>query len=131
LLGQNLTDFVNNGTVPLARVNDAAVRLMTPYFALGQDKIDFPALPNNISVGGEADKAHIRLAGAASAVLLKNKDGALPLNKPKHLALFGFDAAAGPGGPNLPGLGLQVNAEPPVFIPLGPTGGERQLSSAC
>ena len=42
----------------------------------------------------------IRTIGAASTVLLKNTNGALPLKAPKSLAIIGNDAADNPNGPN-------------------------------
>jgi beta-glucosidase len=44
--------------------------------------------------------AIIRDIGSASTVLLKNTNSALPLNKPKSLALIGSAATANPSGPN-------------------------------
>lgn len=134
-LGSNLTAFINNGSLPLARVNDAATRMMLPYFALGQDKASFPALPNNITVQTQEAAGHIRAAGAASAVLLKN-EGVLPLKKNANLALFGFDARNNPN-PNQAGNGFEVRhshnrlfrcsfdafccmqVAPGVFVPIG------------
>jgi beta-glucosidase-like glycosyl hydrolase len=42
----------------------------------------------------------VREMGAASTVLLKNKNNALPLNKPRSLVLIGSDAGPGKVGPN-------------------------------
>jgi hypothetical protein len=42
----------------------------------------------------------IREIGAKSTVLLKNTNNALPLNKPKFLAVIGEDAGTAPMGPN-------------------------------
>lgn len=42
----------------------------------------------------------IREIGGASTVLLKNTNNALPLNKPKSVAVIGEDAHDNPGGPN-------------------------------
>lgn len=36
--GQNLTMLVNNGTVPVERVDDMCRRIMTPYFYLQQQQ---------------------------------------------------------------------------------------------
>ncbi|KAG9517670.1 glycoside hydrolase family 3 protein, partial [Aureobasidium melanogenum] len=111
--GQNLTNAVNNGTVPESRIDDAAHRIMTPYFFLGQDQ-DYPRIdPSsgdinilgikpyldtfeygeaNVDVrGNHADL--IRKLGSAGTILLKNTNNALPLNKPKNIAVFGNDAA--------------------------------------
>jgi beta-glucosidase len=41
--GGNLTLAVKNGTLDVARVDDMVVRIMTPYFWLGQDQ-DFPTI---------------------------------------------------------------------------------------
>jgi len=111
--GQNLTNAVNNGTVPESRIDDAAHRIMTPYFFLGQDQ-DYPLIdptsgPINIlgiqpyldtfqygeaNVDVRSNHADlIRKLGSAGTVLLKNSNNALPLNKPKNIAVFGNDAA--------------------------------------
>jgi beta-glucosidase len=111
--GQNLTKAVDNGTVLQSRIDDAAYRIMTPYFFLGQDQ-DYPLIdPTSGDVSllsvkpyletyryGEANadvrSNHaelIRKLGAAGTILLKNTDSALPLNKPKSIAIFGNDAA--------------------------------------
>lgn len=88
--GSNLAHFINNGSLPLTRVNNVATRIMLPYFALGQDKATFPALLNNINVTIEKAAGDIRTAGAASAVLLTNK-GILLLTAKTDLTLFDLD----------------------------------------
>lgn len=45
--GKNLQFVVNNGSVPLTRVQDMAIRIMTPYYFLGQDDPSYPALNFN------------------------------------------------------------------------------------
>lgn len=106
--GSNLTTFIENGTLPLSRIDDAARRIMTPWFLLKQNKNKYPALPNEIVTDNDEAKMHIRKAGAASAVLLKNTGNALPLKKPKSIALFGIDAGDDPLGPNGSGKGYEV-----------------------
>lgn len=111
--GGNVTLAVNNGTLDESRVDDMIHRIMTPYFYLGQDA-GFPTVDpssadlNTFSVrstwfteyilngtksrdvrGNHA--ALIRQIGAASAVLLKNTNQALPLKAPKNIAAFGND----------------------------------------
>lgn len=55
----------------------------------------------NYHVNVQADHARtIREIGGASTVLLKNTNQALPLNKPKSIAIIGEDAHENPGGPN-------------------------------
>ncbi|KAJ6201940.1 beta-glucosidase [Bipolaris maydis] len=111
--GQNLTDAVNNGSVPESRMDEAAHRIMTPYFLLGQDQ-NYPLIDpagGEISLLGikpyldtfqygeanvdvRSDHADvIRKLGAAGTILLKNTNNALPLGKPKSITVFGNDAA--------------------------------------
>lgn len=114
--GGNITIGVNNGSLAISRVDDMVIRIMTPYFWLGQDK-NFPSIDEssadlntfsprktwsrNYTFTGEksrdvrGDHAElIRKHGAAGTVLLKNKNGALPLKTPKNIAVFGNDAGA-------------------------------------
>ena len=41
--GQNLTDFVNNGTIAASRVDDMAERILASWYFLHQDSKSFPA----------------------------------------------------------------------------------------
>jgi beta-glucosidase len=92
------------------------IRIMTPYFWLGQDQ-NFPSVDpssadlntfsprrtwtRNFTLTGEKSRdvrgnhgELIRKQGAAGAVLLKNVNGALPLKAPRDVAIFGNDAGA-------------------------------------
>ncbi|KAF2708929.1 glycoside hydrolase family 3 protein [Pleomassaria siparia CBS 279.74] len=112
--GGNVTLAVNNGTVPISRIDDMITRIMTPYYALGQDQ-DFPTVdPSSADLNtftprstwtrewnltGPASRdvrdnhgELIRKHGSAGTVLLKNTNGALPLKAPKSIAVFGNDA---------------------------------------
>ncbi|QPC78296.1 hypothetical protein HYE68_009048 [Fusarium pseudograminearum] len=113
--GGNLTRAVTNGTLEEARVDDMIMRIMAPYFWLGQDKEDYPSIDESSAdlntfsprktwlkefnftgtrsrdVRGDHG-ALIRKHGAESTVLLKNENNALPLKKPKSIAVFGNDA---------------------------------------
>ncbi|KZM24871.1 Beta-glucosidase [Ascochyta rabiei] len=112
--GGNVTLAVNNDTLDVTRVDDMIVRIMTPYYWLGQDK-DFPTVDpstpalndfspvdtwtREFNLTGESSRdvrgnhsALIRRHGAAGTVLLKNT-GSLPLNAPRNIAVFGNDAA--------------------------------------
>ncbi|KAH7317084.1 beta-glucosidase [Stachybotrys elegans] len=112
--GGNITRAVNNGTVPVERVDDMIIRIMTPYYWLGQDK-DFPGIDpstgdlntfsprstwvrefnmtgeRSVDVRGDHG-ALIRKHGAAATILLKNENKTLPLKAPKSIAVFGNDA---------------------------------------
>ncbi|KAJ9143384.1 Beta-glucosidase 2 [Pleurostoma richardsiae] len=112
--GGNLTLAVNNGTLNVSRLDDMVLRIMTPYYLLGQDQ-GFPTvdpstadlntfsprstwlqewnLTGEVSRDVRADHGSlIRKHGAASTVLLKNVNNALPLKAPKSIAIFGNDA---------------------------------------
>ncbi|PSK41785.1 putative beta-glucosidase G [Elsinoe australis] len=113
--GGNVTLAVNNGTVPESRIDDMIIRIMTPYYYLGQD-VNYPTVDpssaylNTFSpistwvrdwnLTGESSRdvranhgELIRRHGAAATILLKNERNALPLKAPKSIAVFGNDAA--------------------------------------
>jgi len=121
--GSNLTLAVLNGTVPEYRLDDMAMRIMAAYFKVGRTVEDQPDInfsswtrdtygyvhaaveenweQLNYQVDVRGDHAtHIRESGAKGTVLLKNKDGALPLKEPKFLAVIGEDAGPNSQGPN-------------------------------
>lgn len=116
--GDKLLDAIKKGYVPEHRLNDMAMRVMTPYFLLGQDK-NYPTIdpatgpaylasqfghdPNSPFSGllpevdardVRGDHAQlIREIGAAGTVLLKNTKGTLPLaNGRISIGIFGNDA---------------------------------------
>ncbi|KAM0434015.1 hypothetical protein ACHAPT_003959 [Fusarium lateritium] len=112
--GGNVTLAVNNGTLDVARVDDMILRIMTPYFWLGQDQ-DFPSIdPSSADLNTFSPKSTwvyqynltgersrdvrgnhgelIRRHGAEATVLLKNEKNVLPLKAPKSIAVFGNDA---------------------------------------
>lgn len=116
--GSNLTQAVENGSVPETRVDDMVKRVLTPYYLLGQDE-GFPgvdastgaypavndfqpesnwydtwkeagALNDEVSIDVRGNHSeHIRKLGAAGSVLLKNVNSTLPLKTPKNIAVFG------------------------------------------
>lgn len=121
--GGNITEMINNGTVEESRIDDMIARIMTPYYHLHQDE-DFPTIdPSSVMLNtfsgpstwfrddwqidmGEpirdvrdnhADL--IKEIAAASTVLLKNSDNALPLRSPRYIAVFGNGAGDVQNGP--------------------------------
>ncbi|KAF7975977.1 hypothetical protein HWV62_8124 [Athelia sp. TMB] len=109
--GGNLTAYVRNGTIPAARVDDMATRVLAGWYLLRQDRAAYPAtnfdafapLDGARNAHVDVQGAHARLVreiGAASTVLLKNEGGALPLKKPRSLVIVGNDAGPGRAGPN-------------------------------
>ncbi|KAI8992753.1 beta-glucosidase [Trametes punicea] len=108
--GMNLTDFVENGTIAEARVDDMAERIIAAWYLLGQDK-NYPAVSfNAFDTTDPATNAHVdvqddhyqvvREIGAAGTVLLKNVGAALPLKKPRSIAVIGNDSGPSLRGPN-------------------------------
>ncbi|KAI9457435.1 beta-glucosidase [Lactarius psammicola] len=109
--GANLVAAVKSGTIPEARVNDMATRILASWYFLGQYNTTRPDFNANQPFDG-ATNAHVnvqadhgtlvRKIDAASIVLLKNVKGSLPLKEPRRIVLIGSDAAparkAGPNG---------------------------------
>lgn len=96
--GPSLADAVANGTVPLSRIDDMVMRMLTPMLALNlftTQAGDAPgADPNRngqtYARSPEHDKLALDLA-QASIVLLKNDAGLLPISPSdvKKVAVFG------------------------------------------
>lgn len=121
--GPNLTIAVLNGTVPQWRLDDACVRIVAAWYYVGRDTAQVPinfdswsldtygyqhpvAMQNlrlvneHVDVRGNHGQL-IRQIGAASTVLLKNTNSALPLTGHEKLtAVFGNDATGNSYGPN-------------------------------
>jgi beta-glucosidase-like glycosyl hydrolase len=110
--GVNLTEYVRKGIIPETRVDDMATRILASWYLVGQDSPDYPKtnfnsfLPfdesTNEHIDVQGDHRHlVREIDAASIVLLKNVNNALPLKHPRRLVLIGSDAApAHIAGPN-------------------------------
>ncbi|KAJ6563389.1 glycoside hydrolase superfamily [Mycena vulgaris] len=121
--GAALIEMVNNGSVPEARVDDMVIRTLA---ACDYPEVNFSQLTEATFLNGELVNEHvnvqgdhyklIREIGAASTILLKNTEGALPLkvNNLRHpffllfrfslagfgIGIFGSDAGPNPDGPN-------------------------------
>ncbi|KAG9032819.1 hypothetical protein FRB95_000985 [Tulasnella sp. JGI-2019a] len=96
--GPALVSAVQAGLVPESRLDDMATRILSSWYLLGQDK-NYPPVNLNATVQGN-HKTLIRQIGAASTVLLKNSNKALPLVSPSSIAVIGNDAGSNPAGPN-------------------------------
>ncbi|KAH7085322.1 beta-glucosidase-like protein [Paraphoma chrysanthemicola] len=96
--GDNLTDAVTNGSVTSERLDDMNTRLLAAFYYLNQDE-GFPensVYPYNVQhpiVDVREDHASlIREIGAAGTVLVKNLNNTLPLEHPRFLNIYGYDA---------------------------------------
>lgn len=96
----NLTLMVSNGSLPQSRLDDMAMRILTPYFRFAhfEPGTGMPAdLLTSHEIVDARDPAsdNALLQGAIEGhVLVKNVNNALPLQKPKLMSLFGYDAVA-------------------------------------
>ncbi|KAF5350817.1 hypothetical protein D9758_010381 [Tetrapyrgos nigripes] len=116
LWGENLLELAQNGTIPEDRIDDAAIRILMPWFWLGQDQAKLPEVnaipayyngPNGYRDIREAETAGlVRRIGAEGATLLKNS-GVLPLKKPQRIAVLGNDATDNAIGTNACGTGYR------------------------
>ncbi|WAQ80717.1 hypothetical protein PtA15_1A55 [Puccinia triticina] len=116
--GLKMIEAVNNGSVPIQRLDDMVTRVMSTYYKQGQDKEDYPRL-NMMSIGQGTPEEQARLnkhvnvradhyklireIGGASTVLLKNLNHTLPLKSPKEMrtvVVIGSDAGDNPRGIN-------------------------------
>ncbi|KAJ7169218.1 glycoside hydrolase superfamily [Mycena crocata] len=114
--GAALIEMVNNGSVPESRIDDMVTRTIAAWYKLGQDRgypeVSFSQLTEETFLDGVLVNEHInvqgdhfkliREMGAASTVLLKNENHALPLSvkKIKRIGIFGSDAGPNADGPN-------------------------------
>ncbi|KAH9003047.1 glycoside hydrolase family 3 protein [Lactarius hatsudake] len=110
--GAKLVSAVKDGTVPESWLDGMLLRILGAWNFLGQNTSSFPGTNFNsydpfdsktnqhIDVQADHDTL-VRQIDAASAILLKNVDGALPLKEPRTLVLVGSDAGpAHVAGPN-------------------------------
>ena len=120
--GGNLTAAVLNGSVPEWRIDDMATRIVAAWYKVGRDRTTRPInfdswtldtfgyehylvnegytqVNEHVDVRDE-HASIIRNIASRGTVLLKNTNQALPLKKPRFIALFGQDAAENPYGEN-------------------------------
>ncbi|PLW09680.1 hypothetical protein PCANC_13629 [Puccinia coronata f. sp. avenae] len=97
---RNLKRAVDKRTVTEAAVDTMAIRFLSAWFKVNQDT-GFPGLSfnvndktknRNVNVRSDQHTALTRQIGAASVVLLSNKNNILPLTAPPSLAIVGVDA---------------------------------------
>ena len=91
-LETDLINMVNNGVVPMSRVNDAVRRVLTQKFELGLFEHPFTNRTNMDQIGDAAHRAVAAKAAAESQVLLKNSDHVLPLSSDEKIYVAGSNA---------------------------------------
>jgi beta-glucosidase len=93
---------IANGSFTQERLDDMAVRNVIAYYKVNLNNGSQPAEASSsdyVDVRGNHSAIN-REVGAASLVLLKNTNSALPLKKPRSMALFGISAGPAMAGPN-------------------------------
>lgn len=104
--GPNLMKAIADGSVPQSRLDDMVTRILAAWYLVDQDE-GYPEVSFSSWNGGKASvdvtddhAAVVRSVARDSIILLKNEERALPLRRPKSLAVIGSDAIVNPDGPN-------------------------------
>jgi beta-glucosidase len=103
---------LSNGSVPMSRLDDMALRILTPMFALGLvDDPPQPAHNTRTVTRSDANDALALKIAEESIVLLKNEEGLLPAgsSEPKSVLVFGDEVTvhgSGSGGVTMPFVSL-------------------------
>jgi len=112
--GPNLTEAVRNGSLPEARLDDMATRIMATWHYTNQNN-GYPArgvgMPASLSAPHEVVNARnpsarpgLMQAAVEGHVLVKNVNNTLPLQKPRLLTVYGYDAVNPQFNTPTPGL---------------------------
>ena len=111
-----LTRAVNEGRVPLERIDDAVRRILTVKFELGLFERPYSDPAALASVGSPAHRALAREAVRKSLVLLKNDSQTLPLAKDTPL-IFVAGQAADDIGQQSGGWTIEWQGQPGAITP--------------
>lgn len=102
--GPQLKTAISNGQVQQSRLDDMVKRILASWYLVGQDQ-GYPTTSFNSWNIGRHDvsgnhKTNVRATARDGIVLLKNTNAALPLKKPKSIAVIGSDSIVAPRGAN-------------------------------
>ncbi len=89
---KNLKELVQDGTVPMSRIDDAVLRILRVKFAMDLMSTKPAAPPSSFAFGTPEHRAVARQAVRESMVLLKNDHQTLPLKKSAKINLAGKSA---------------------------------------
>ncbi|GKZ22757.1 hypothetical protein AbraIFM66951_004254 [Aspergillus brasiliensis] len=106
--------LLSNGSLTEARLDDMAIRNLMGYYYVNLDNGLQPAEQSEdayVYVRGNHSQL-IRENGAKSLALLKNKNSALPLKKPRVMGVFGAHAGPVMGGPS---VAMDVEGSGPTY----------------
>ncbi|CAF1439108.1 unnamed protein product [Rotaria magnacalcarata] len=93
LMGYALFQAIRNGSVTEAKINDMVIRILAPYYLLGQD-LNYPP----VNLNDDVTRDHYllnRQLGTAGIILLKNTNNTLPFNRntDKYYSIYGSAAS--------------------------------------
>ncbi len=91
---KNLTELVNEGQVPMARIDDAVRRILSVKYQLGLFEKPYTNPADYPLFGSEQFAMESYLAASESITLLKNNHGILPLQKGTKIMVTGPVAAS-------------------------------------
>jgi beta-glucosidase len=83
-----LTALVEDGSVPMSRIDDAVSRILAAKFELGLFEHPFTDRRHIDQIGSKAHRKVARQAVAESQVLLRNRQHTLPLRDKKHQPVY-------------------------------------------
>jgi beta-glucosidase len=87
-----MIQLVEDGAVPMSRIDDAVTRILRMKLRLGLFTAPFSSAACDAAVGSPAHRAVARQAVRESLVLLKNSGGVLPLSKEQNVIVAGSHA---------------------------------------
>lgn len=85
----NVASAVNNGEIPVLRIDDAVTRILEAKKSIGLLGKPLPDKSLLRSVGSQEHREIARRAVRQSLVLLKNDNKTLPINTPKNILIVG------------------------------------------
>jgi beta-glucosidase len=100
----SLATSVQNGSVPMSRLDDMATRIIAAWYQMGQAQnypsrgvgmpVDLTKQHKIVNARDPASKQTLLNGAIEGHVLVKNTKNALPLKSPQLLSLYGYDAQA-------------------------------------
>jgi beta-glucosidase len=85
----NMSSAVNNGQIPIERIDDAVTRILAAKKSIGLLTESMPLKDLTKDVGSKEHREVARRAVRESLVLLKNDNQTLPLKDPKNILIVG------------------------------------------
>ena len=74
--GGNLTEYVRNGTIPLARVDDMATRIIASWYLLHQDSPTYPSVNfDSFNPVDDATNRHVEVEEDHHVLVRESRSG--------------------------------------------------------